>query len=108
MSDNNLETRVNELEKKQVSIDTKLDAFIQEMRDFKAEMRQQNEMRAAEIRDLRQETDKKVERIEKKIDQLETKMDSVNKYAHQMFLAAAIGIGAMILTVVVPMISSGK
>ncbi len=119
MSDNNLETRVNELEKKQVSIDTKLDAFIQEMRDFKAEMRQQNEMRAAEVRALRQENaaamseyrqenDKKIERIEKKIDQLETKMDSVNKYAHQMFLAAAIGIGAMILTVVVPMITSGK
>jgi len=33
---------------------TKIDAFIEEMRDFKNEMRQQNEMRQAEISEMRQ------------------------------------------------------
>ena len=33
---------------------TKIDSFIEEMRDFKNEMRQQNEMRAAEISEMRQ------------------------------------------------------
>ena len=108
MADNNIEERVHEVEKKQIGIETKLDAFIQEMRD-------RDNQRAEDIRELRQESEKKIERIEKKIDQLEgkfsqfdSKMDSVNRYAHQMFLAAAIGIGAMILTVVVPMIMSPK
>ena len=56
-----IETRVTEVEKKQAVTDAKIDAFIQEMRDFKNEMRQQNEMRANEIRDLqkRQEEDRR-------------------------------------------------
>ena len=33
---------------------TKIDSFIEEMRDFKNEMRQQNEMRQAEISEMRQ------------------------------------------------------
>ena len=106
MSDNNLEQRVSNLEKTVIIHDEKFNAFMrsmddfkQEMRDFKQEMRQQNEMRAREIMELRRETDQKFER-------LETKIDSVNMYAHQMFIAAAIGIGAMILTVVAPLIFS--
>ena len=110
MAGNDIDTRVHEVEKKQVSIETKLDDFIQEMRDFKNEMRQQNEMRARETMDLRSETDRKFEQMEAKFDQrftsIETKIDSVNMYAHQMFIAAAIGIGAMILTVVAPLIIS--
>ena len=124
MVDNNVEQRVSDVEKRQAVLDAKFDAFIDEMRDFKQEMRQQNEMRAREIMELRRETDKKFERMEAKFDQkfdkidqkfdkidekfdrLESKIDSVNMYAHQMFIAAAIGIGAMILTVVAPLIIS--
>ena len=124
MPNNDIETRVTEVEKKQAVTDAKFDAFIQEMRDFKIEMRQQNEMRAKEIDDLRKETndkfsqmdakfekmDAKFEKMNEKIDakfnQLESKMESINQYAHQMFIAAAIGIGAMILTVVAPLIFS--
>ena len=135
MPNNDIETRVTEVEKKQAVTDAKFDAFIQEMRDFKNEMRQQNEMRAKEIDDLRKETndkfrqmdekfekmnakfdakfekmDAKFEKMNEKIDakfnQLENKMESINQYAHQMFIAAAIGIGAMILTVVAPLIFS--
>ena len=104
MSDNNIETRVSDLEIRMAVQDEKFNAFMQEMRDFKTEMRQQNEMRAAEIRELRQETDRKIERIESKFDQMEAKIDSISKYSHQMFIAVAVGIGAMILTVVAPLI----
>ena len=124
MADNNIEQRMSDVEKKVIIHDEKFNAFMrsmddfkQEMRDFKQEMRQQNEMRAREIMELRRETDKKFERMEAKFDQkfdkidekfdrLEAKVDSVNMYAHQMFIAAAIGIGAMILTVVAPLIIS--
>ena len=112
-----IETRITEVEKKQAVTDAKFDAFIQEMRDFKIEMRERDTQRAKEIDDLRKETndkfsqmDAKFEKMDAKIDakfnQLESKMESINQYAHQMFIAAAIGIGAMILTVVAPLIFS--
>ncbi len=44
-----LESIVNGIETKISNIETKVDMFIGEIRDFKNEMRKQNEMRAAEI-----------------------------------------------------------
>ena len=101
-----IEERVTEVEKKQAVADAKFDAFMQEMRDFKTEIRQQNEMRAKEIADIRAETDRKLEKIDERFDKMYSKIDSINHYAHQMFIAAAIGIAAMILTVVAPLIFS--
>ena len=101
-----IEERVTEVEKRQAVADAKFDAFMQEMRDFKNEMRQQNEMRAKDIADLRQETDRKLEKIDERFDKMYSKIDSINHYAPQMFIAAAIGIAAMILTVVAPLIFS--
>ena len=49
-----LENRVNALEIKTITIEAKVDAFIQEMRDFKTEMRDRDNQRAAEIREIRQ------------------------------------------------------
>ena len=66
MAENNIEKRVGDVEARQAVQDAKFDAFMQEMRDFKIEMRnnmqdfknemrQQNDMRAAEIMELRQD-----------------------------------------------------
>ena len=110
MAENNIEKRVGDVEARQAVQDAKFDAFMQslndfkqEMRDFKNEIRQQNEMRAKEIADLRAETDRKLEKIDERFDKMDSKIDSINHYAHQMFIAAAIGIAAMILTVVAPL-----
>ena len=51
------EKRLNAVENKVTSLETKFDMFMQEMRDFKTEMRQQNQMRAAEIREIRASID---------------------------------------------------
>ena len=55
--------------------------FKGEMRDFKEEMRQQNEMRHAEITEIRQS------------------IDSTNKYIRNFFYTSLAAIGAMLLTV---------
>ena len=55
--------------------------FKDEMRDFKQEMRQQNEMRRAEITEIRQS------------------IDSTNKYIRNFFYTSLAAIGAMLLTV---------
>ena len=60
----------------------KIDAFIEEMRDFKNEMRQQNQMRANEIAEIR------------------NSINSMGNHVRNLEITAMIGIGAMCLTVI--------
>lgn len=62
--------------------DAKLNQFIDEMRDFKQEMRQQNQMRTAEIAEIRNTA------------------ASIGKHVNNMTIAVAVGVGAMVLTVI--------
>ena len=59
---------------------TKIDAFIEEMRDFKNEMREQNQMRAAEISEIR------------------SSINSMGNHVRNLTIAAMVGIGAMALS----------
>ena len=126
MAENNIEKR---LEARQAVQDAKFDAFMQEMRDFKTEMRQQNEMRAAELRELRQkqdadaeafrqaqaaqqakhdtdikelrnELDRKVENLSNDIKEVSNEVKGIGKEVRNLFLTAAIGIGAMFATII--------
>ena len=96
----NIETRVGNLETKAAVHDEKFDAFIREMQDFKQEVRQQNEMRANEISVLRQKHDEDMQAMR-------TDMQSIAREVRNLFLTAAIGIGAMFLTVVYTIIRGG-
>ena len=57
MADPRFEKRLSNVENRVTSLETKFEMFIDEMRDFKTEMRQQNEMRANEIREIRTSID---------------------------------------------------
>ena len=109
MADNEkyVERRVDRLE-------TKFEAFMQEMRDFKAEMRQQNEMRAAEIRDLqrRQDEDRRkydadMKEAQAKHDaemrEMNTKIDQTakefTKQLHTNFIQTMLGVGAIMAAI---------
>ena len=59
---------------------TKIDAFIEEMRDFKNEMREQNQMRAAEISEIR------------------SSINSMGNHVRNLTIAAMVGIVAMALS----------
>ena len=96
----NIETRVGNLETKAAVHDEKFDAFIREMQDFKNEMRQQNEMRAKEISDLRKKQDADMTSIRNEI-------QGVGREVRNLCLTFAIGIGAMFLTVVYTIIRGG-
>ena len=71
------EKRLNAVENKVTSLETKFDMFMQEMRDFKTEMRQQNQMRAAEIREIR------------------ASIDGMGKHVRNLTVAAMVGMGTM-------------
>ena len=83
----NVESRVDNLE-------TTFKMFIQEMRDFKTEMRQQNQMRAEEIREIRQ--DMKAMQAN-----LDAKIDGIGKHVQNLSVAAIAAVGGMFVAVCV-------
>ncbi len=85
-----IESRVSRLE-------TKFELFMDEMRDFKAEMREQNKMRADEIRELRQKQETEIREMQKKID---SKFDKLNFQLQIITVAAVVGAGAIVWAVV--------
>ncbi len=92
-------------------IETKVDMFIDEIRE-------QNKMRAAEIRamdeklvklqestdekilKLQESTDAKFDKIDAKFSKLEEKLDGMGKHVRNLAVTAMIGIDAMVVAVV--------
>ena len=107
---------MTEQEEKIVRIDNKVDvwaakvdAFIQEMRDFKTEMRDRDNQRAAEIAALRAESiasDKAIRaemaennrKMTEEVSAIKTEMKGLDKYFHNLTIAAMVGIGALALS----------
>ena len=93
----NLQTHVSSLE-------TKFEAFMRAHEDFKTEMRQQNEMRANEIRDLQKKQDEErakreadMREINKKIDD---KFDKISSQLQMMSVTTILGVGAIVWAIV--------
>ena len=61
-------------------VDAKFNQFMEEMRDFKDEMRQQNQMRSDEVKEIRQS------------------LDAMRKHVRNLSITAMAGIGAMFVT----------
>ena len=96
MADKDVEQRVDRLE-------TRFDMFIQEMRDFKTEMRQQNEMRANEIRELRQRQDAMQAKHDAEMREMNKKIDAnakeFTKQLHTNFIQTMLGVGAIMAAI---------
>lgn len=81
MAEQAFDDRLRTVENKVASIETKIDMFI-------GEMRQQNEMRATEIRELDTKTDARIARIE-------SKFDEMGRHVRNLTVAAMVGMGTM-------------
>ena len=73
--------------------DAKFNMFMEEMREFKTEMRDRDNQRAAEIVELRQRQDADRKALEDKIDRLGDKIQN-------MVIAAVVGFGAIVFAAV--------
>ena len=89
----NAEERIITVERRVDNLETKFELFMQEMRDFKTEMRQQNQMRAEEIREIRQ--DMKTMQAN-----LDAKIDNMGKHVRNLSVATIIGVATIAITVV--------
>ena len=74
--------------------DAKFNAFVEEMRDFKMEMRQQNQMRAEETRELRQKQEADMKEIRATI-------EGMGKHVRNLTIAVMVGMASMTVAVVI-------
>ena len=77
MAETELEGRVRVVENKVTSIETKVDMFI-------GEMRQQNQMRTEEIREIRTS-----------ISGIQSRIDEMGRHVRNLTVAAMVGMGTM-------------
>ena len=79
--------RINsEVQTKLALQDAKFNAFVEEMRDFKTEMRQQNEMRTEDIREIR------------------NSISAMGKHVRNLAITSMAAIGAMVVTVIISLL----
>ncbi len=87
------EKRINNIDSRVSTLETTFKMFMQEMRDFKTEMRQQNQLRAEELREMRQKHDADMREIR-------TSIDGMGKHVRNLSVATIIGVGTIAITVV--------
>ena len=75
----------------------KVDGLIRGLQDFKEEVRQQNQMRAEDMREIRQD----MKEMQKNLD---AKIDSIGKHVRNLSLTAMGAIGAMVVTVIISLL----
>ncbi len=89
----------SEVQMKLAMQDAKFNAFVEEMRDFKQEMRDRDNQRAAEIMEMRQKHDSDIKEINQrfyaKFDAMDAKFDRLGDKIQNMVIAAVVGFGAI-------------
>ncbi len=97
--------------------DAKFNIFMQEMRDFKNEMRDRDNQRAAEIMELRQRQDAAqakhdadMKDMQKnfyaKMDAMDAKIDNIGNHVRNLSITAMGAIGAIVITVIISLIKN--
>ena len=83
------------------NLETKFEMFMQEMQDFKTEMRDRDKQRAKEIAEIRGDIKEINKTTDAKIAGIQTAIDGINKHVQNISIAAFVGIGAMVITFVI-------
>ncbi len=91
--------KFNSLLAKMDATNSKVDSLADEMKDFKEEMRQQNQMRAAENAEIRNEIREISKSTDAKIAEIRTTVDGMSKHVRNLTYTSIAAIAAMVITV---------
>ena len=98
-----LELRLNDVEKRQDTFEATVRAYIESQKqrdeDFRAEMRDRDNQRAAEIREIRQNQETMRKDMYSVVDRMDQKIDGIGKFVQKLIIAAVIGIGAIVIEI---------
>ena len=96
-----LEIRLSDVEKRQDTFETTVRAYIESQKqrdeDFRAEMRDRDNQRAAEIREIRQSQEAMRKDMYALVDRMDQKIDGIGKFVQNLTVAAIVGIGAAVV-----------
>ena len=84
--------------------DAKFNMFVQEMRDFKTEMRDRDNQRAEDIREMRQKQEADMKEIRSSIDNMGKHVRNLSITAMAAVGGMAVAVGAMVVTVIISML----
>ena len=86
----NDQERINQdFDKRITTLETKFDSFLREMTDFKNEMRDRDNQRAADIREIRAS-----------ISNMQNSLDGMGKHVRNLAITSMAAIGGMVITVI--------
>ena len=95
-----LETRVDKLDERVTSLErqvsntmTKVDAIIDEMHDMRQEMRDRDNQRATDIREIRAS-----------VSTIQNRIDDMGKHVRNLAITSMAAIGAMVVTVIMSLL----
>ena len=88
-----LDERVTRVENQVSELTVNVNALVRELKDFKDEMRQQNQMRADEIREIRSS-----------VSNIQNRINDMGKYVRNMSWTSMAAIGAMVVTVIISLL----
>ena len=101
------EKKINDVENRVSNLETKFEMFMQESRDMRQEMRDRDNQRAAEIRELRQKQDSDMREIRQDMKTMQARIEDIGKHVRNLAWTgmAAVGgmfvaVGAMVATVI--------
>ena len=96
----------SEVQMKLALQDAKFNAFMEEMKDFKQEMRDRDNRRAEEIAEIRADIKEIYKATDAKITDIKNSVDSMSKHVQTLsitamggIIAAGVGIAAMVIAV---------
>ena len=75
--------------------DAKFNAFVEEMREFKTEMRNRDNQRAEDMREIRAS-----------FNNIQNRIDDMGKHVRNLSLTAMGAIGAMVVTVIISLLKN--
>ena len=92
-----LDERVTSLERQVSNTMTKVDMLVEEMRD-------RDNQRAADIREIRQDMKDMQKSFYSKMDNMDSKIENMGKYVRNMSWTSMAAIGAMVVTVIISLL----
>ena len=103
-----LDERVSSLERQVSETTANFNGLIRELKDFKDEIRDRDNQRAAEIMEMRQKHEADMKDMQKnfyaKMDKMDAKIDGIGNHVRNLVWISMVAIGGMVITVIYSML----
>ena len=94
------ESKTAKIESRVSNLETKFEMFMRSFEDFKTELRDRDNQRAAEIREIRQDMKDMQKNFSDRFAAMDAKIDGMGKHVRNLSVATIIGVATIAITVI--------